>query len=45
MAEFVSTKLVSDMIIILPFFATFGFHPRLDFELDIRTNISEEVLR
>jgi hypothetical protein len=44
MAEFTSNNQIPDSTTMSPFFATFGFHPQLDFELDICTDFPEEVL-
>ena len=43
LAEFAGNKQVSDTTTMSPFFANCGFHPRYDFELDIRVDAAEEV--
>ena len=42
LAEFAGNKQVSDTTTMSPFFTNFGFHPRYDFELDIRVDAAEE---
>jgi hypothetical protein len=43
MAEFAANNKIFSTTSVSPFFATCGFHPCLDFELDIHTNFPEEV--
>jgi transposase InsO family protein len=42
LAEFAGNNQVSESTTLSPFFANLGFHPRCDFELDIRTDNPEE---
>jgi len=42
LAEFAGNNLVLDTTTMSPFFTNFGFHPRYDFELDIRVDAAEE---
>jgi len=42
LAEFAGNNQVSATTMLSPFFANFGFHPRYDFELDIRVDVAEE---
>jgi len=42
LAEFAGNNQVSDTTTLSPFFANCGFHPRYDFELDIRVDAPEE---
>jgi len=42
LAEFMGNNQVSDTISLLPFFANLGYHPRYDFELDIRIDAPKE---
>jgi transposase InsO family protein len=42
LAEFAGNNQVSDTTSLSPFFANLGYHPRYDFELDIRVDAPEE---
>jgi len=42
LAEFAGNNQVSDTTTMSPFFTNFGFHPRYDFDLDIRVDAAEE---
>jgi len=42
LAEFAGNNQVPDTTTLSPFFANCGFHPRYDFELDIRVDAPEE---
>jgi len=42
LAEFAGNNQVSDSTTLSPFFANLGYHPRCDFELDIRVDDPEE---
>ena len=42
LAEFAGNNQVSDTTSLSPFFANLGYHPRYDFELDIRIDAPEE---
>jgi len=42
LAEFAANNQVSDTTSVSPFFANHGYHPKYDFELDIRVDTSEE---
>jgi len=42
LAEFAGNNQVSDSTMLSPFFANAGYHPRCDFELDIRVDDPEE---
>ena len=43
LAEFAANNQESSTTGVSPFFATSGFNPRLDFELDIRINTTREA--
>ena len=43
LAEFAGNNLISETTTMSPFFANFGFHPKWNFELDIRVDNRDEI--